>query len=92
MTTGRKLRLALSAAILAVLFVFVTVGHVGVHAGSALTEPPCAMCGPASDALVASTPEAPVFDIAQSLCRTAEASPRRDFPLLPPSRGPPSLG
>ena len=92
MTTGRKLRLALGAAILAALFVFVSVGHLGVHAGSAPADPPCAMCGPASDVLVASVPDAPVFTATPILRSTAEAPLRLDIPLLPPSRGPPSRG
>lgn len=93
MMTGRKLRLALHAAILAVLFVFAIVGHAGLHAGGPPADPPCAMCSPASDGLVAVAPAAPVFDAPpQLLASRTDAPLRLDVPILHLSRGPPSLG
>jgi hypothetical protein len=92
MTTGRKPLLALAAAILAAVFVFVVAGHAGVHSGSAAADPPCAMCGPAADQVVAFTPEAPLFSSPRVLSSTSEAPLLRQVTLEHPSRGPPSAG
>lgn len=92
MTMGRKLRLALGAAILAVLFVFVTVGHAGVHVTGPGGDPPCAMCAPAWDGLVPSEPEAPAFAECRVLACAADAPRAHEVPLEHPSRGPPSAG
>ena len=93
MKTGRQLRLALSAAILAVLFVFGIVGHAGLHAGSAPSDPPCAMCAAASDALVVFAAEAPAFDAPPQLLESRTDAPLRlHVPILHLSRGPPSRG
>ena len=93
MNVGRKLRLALGSALLAVLFVFALVGHAGVHgAGSAPADPPCAMCSPVSDALTVFAAVSPVFDAPRLLDSSTEAPLRLDVPILHPSRGPPSRG
>lgn len=90
MTTGRKLRLALSAAILAALFTFVLVGHSGAHADLA-ADPPCAMCSSAEVATIAA-PEAPVFESSRVLRFSSEARVRPEAVSQHPPRGPPPAG
>ena len=90
MTTGRKLRLALSAAILAALFTFVLVGHAGAHAEIA-ADPPCAMCSSAEVATI-SAPEAPVFDAPRILRFASEVRLLPEAASQYPPRGPPLAG
>lgn len=91
MTTGRKLRLALSAAILAALFTFVLVGHAGSHADLASADPPCAMCS-SGEAATISALEAPVFDSPRVLRFVSEARRLPEAALQHPPRGPPHAG